>query len=390
MKSILIYLLVLVVGICIGRLSMELGSDEKVQSVAGQPTGSSSSTMGGAGIGLGMQGGDSADAPDLSQIDLTPNSEAPPSVADLLAKLGDSDRKGAEFSRILREAATTWAEVDPAGAIDWLFALESRGLSQARLALGDISKVWVATNPEEAFKYLEKGPSGTPGQKSYALSSVFVDWSKTDASTAWERYSSSQFMENDYEVRTEIIQSWTTQDPSAASQQISELVNSGTDDAHLGPMALRGLFRRQGSDDEIGPTADSIAQAKAWVDSLPAGSRTHTAATSSLLSSWVSTDPLGASQWLAAQPPSAARDAGVGSMINLVAHQDPEAAAIWSLELPARERGRSLQRVLGRWYRADPVGTEKFFAGKLSPADRQSLGETMERARQRANDRDEG
>lgn len=108
------------------------------------------------------------------------------------------------------------------------------------------------------------------------------------------------------------------------------------------------------------------AEAAAYVDTLGAAPD-RGQLVSELLDSWVDLDQRGASEWLAAQPADATRDDGVRKLVQKIERQDPEAAALWALQITdTKQRSNSLDRTLGTWANKDPNAVRGFIQAQSS------------------------
>ena len=92
-----------------------------------------------------------------------------------------------------------------------------------------------------------------------------------------------------------------------------------------------------------------------WLSSLD--SEGATAAYRPLLSGWSEDEPLAASQYVAAMPPSESREHAIAGMVAEARWQDPAAAAAWANELSSAEgREKAMTLVAEAYIRKDPAG----------------------------------
>jgi antibiotic biosynthesis monooxygenase (ABM) superfamily enzyme len=76
-----------------------------------------------------------------------------------------------------------------------------------------------------------------------------------------------------------------------------------------------------------------------------------------LLSGWTEADPLAASQYVAAMPPSESREQAIVGMVTEARWQDPAVATAWANELSRAEgREKAMTLVAEAYIRKDPDG----------------------------------
>ena len=76
----------------------------------------------------------------------------------------------------------------------------------------------------------------------------------------------------------------------------------------------------------------NLPAAQQWVEKLPATDAPK--GVQGLMTTWMRSDPIAASQWLSAQPTGPARDAGARVVIDQIKDTDPEMAERWRKALP--------------------------------------------------------
>ena len=116
-------------------------------------------------------------------------------------------------------------------------------------------------------------------------------------------------------------------------------------------------------DPNAGSLAYGVAQEMGWRDGTRVaewlsslGSRGE-AAYRPLLSGWTEADPLAASQYVAAMPPSESREHAIAGMVTEARWQDPAVAAAWANELSSAEgREQAMTLVAEVYIRKDPAG----------------------------------
>ncbi len=142
----------------------------------------------------------------------------------------------------------------------------------------------------------------------------------------------------------------------------------------LTPRAATNLCRRWAESDPLSAIALATRQT---------GGETQQSAVAGAMESWAKADSWGASQWLAAQPAGAMRDAGVAALARTIDDEEPDSAWRWAATIadPAR-REEAMAETLPAWGKADRTAAEAALesAGSLDPATRQRLLEALQTA----------
>ncbi|MFN0125244.1 MAG: hypothetical protein ACKV19_00990, partial [Verrucomicrobiales bacterium] len=152
-------------------------------------------------------------------------------------------------------------------------------------------------------------------------------------------------------------------DPQSAVALYAESLTSPQQDA-----------QRQTLTDQL--ARRSATDAIAFFESLPpeaqAGVKLH-----DTTRAYARQDPEAASEWIAALPPTAAKDTAISGLVEYLlsdaAEPDPVAAAHWAAASPDPEgRNRRLQRVAEAWIRRNPTGFRTAIADSGLPPNIQS------------------
>ncbi len=146
-------------------------------------------------------------------------------------------------------------------------------------------------------------------------------------------------------------------DPAAAAEWATRLSSDG----NAGSVAY-GITMEWGWRD--GPAAVQ------WLDSL---GKTETAsAYGPALGGWAKTDPLAASEYVAAMPPSEERDHAIGGLVYTNRWENPAAAVLWANEITDTGRRRDVLTLAAEAYvRKDPAGAAAWLPGSGLPAETQ-------------------
>lgn len=117
------------------------------------------------------------------------------------------------------------------------------------------------------------------------------------------------------------------------------------------------------NDPNAGSLAYGVAQEMGWRDGtkvaewLSSLGSEGEAAHRPLLSGWTEADPLAASQYVAAMPPSESREQAIVGMVTEARWQDPAVATAWANELSRAEgREKAMTLVAEAYIRKDPDG----------------------------------
>jgi hypothetical protein len=304
---------------------------------------------------------------------------APASISQYTDRLAGLEGGSLKYHQALKEIVSIWVANDPAGLADWLFELEKQGGVGSRMALNDMSKIWVMRDPLAAIDHFESSSLASESQRMVGLSVALMEWGKVAPQEAWGRYNTIPLMAEDSSVATEILSSWAEIDPQGASEKIAGLVNSGSDQAHMGNLAVAALLAEpEGIIEDVAEAAqlERMEDARLWLEALPVESVTRSVATSRLMSSWLSLDPQAASQWLVDQPESEARTNGIRSMANAITVEDPESAVMWAMELPqGNSQIITLSRAYDYWLAKDSVAAQEYANANFDEAIWQAISD---------------
>lgn len=245
-----------------------------------------------------------------------------------------------------------WAEDDPALLVDWALRA-GRAAGEMRTVLDDGLSYWARHDPAAAFKHLQSAAFAEPVAREFAYTQLFTHWAAEDGAAAWQGFQRKPAGPGDEDIRGNILEDWATRDAAAVGEIVRRGLAQGHDDAHLGSAVVRGLL-------ESDPDG-----AVAWVESLPAGKDLRVMAEAVLIKDWAASDHNAAANWLLDRPVSAARDAGIESLVLGVQGFDPAGATAWAAEMsPGSDRDRMLRRTLRSWLREDPEAAATFIRGR--------------------------
>jgi len=217
-----------------------------------------------------------------------------------------NDRK-----RLQAGAIHAYAEIDPAGAVDFIGRLPAD--QNPEFWLRQVIGNWAANDPAAALdRILEMPPEHVSESLLYKFSQR-VSWNSPESVFAF-----------------------------AASLDLT--------DPQANAAYLAGAINR-----EVFP---EIREAAALATELPEG-KWRREAFDNIISRWFDRDEVAASRWLGSLPPSPSRDIAVWRFVSELAPIDPERAASWALSVnDPRRRKRSIDDVLRPWRAADPAAAE--------------------------------
>ena len=92
-----------------------------------------------------------------------------------------------------------------------------------------------------------------------------------------------------------------------------------------------------------------------------------------LVSSWASSDPESAGQWLANLPAGRSREAAVQSYVSQISYQSPELAAPWADRISdLNMRNSQIENIARRWLDMDRSAAEAWLAKVSLPEERKA------------------
>ncbi|MFN0125282.1 MAG: hypothetical protein ACKV19_01190 [Verrucomicrobiales bacterium] len=155
----------------------------------------------------------------------------------------------------------------------------------------------------------------------------------------------------------EVARAQVRSDPVAAAEWASTMARDG----NAGSVAY-GITMEWGWRD--GPAAVQ------WLDSL--GNAETASAYGPALGGWTKVDPLAASEYVAAMPPSEGRDHAIGGMVYTNRWEDPAAAILWANEISNADRRNAVLTLAAEAYvRKDPSNAADWLLTSGLPAETQ-------------------
>lgn len=326
-------------------------------------------------------------------------SKRTPTVEEFLKTLEQLEDQpwNAQTAEQLQSTLLQWARQDPAAALGYTLALDSR---KTRLStMQSILREWCKSDPQGAFSWASTNlRNEDPGTFSTALRPIFETLAAGDISGTTEtalqlpegsarttairailsravrtgqqqevmaRLAGTVSPTEFQAYATAVVQEWGAADPSAAATWVLSLSDPATRSAALGSMVSSWVSDRP----------DTAAQ---WVSGLPAGTERNTAM-NQLTRSWASFDPVGAADWLLTQhPPAQSLDTAIQGLTSVVMSSNPEGAMIWASNITSASQRNSLMEQAGRlWLRRDPDrATAYITASSLPPQIQRRLLQT--------------
>ncbi|MFN0127469.1 MAG: hypothetical protein ACKV19_12370 [Verrucomicrobiales bacterium] len=284
------------------------------------------------------------------------------------------------------------AETDPESAL--ARAREWKNESERSRLIGEVLRKWAASNPQEAIAFARAEPdprqradllqgalSALPKESAWSEAAAFVDLKSPEDRillrnilNGWsfkiEEPASAVLALPAGAARDELLQEVAIGAVMSDHQRAEALLDKMPDAATREPWikALAQSHLRNG--DELRPL-DAIRLAS----QLPAG-EAQTAVFREAGSRWSEHDAPAASQWLAAQPAGALRDAFLGEFVRGTFDSDPEAALTWSVVIADEaKRGRRLAELFPKWRQRDHDSALAWLRQQnLSHADRVAVG----------------
>ncbi len=371
--------------------------------------------------------------------------EDPMKALEVGNRIPDANDK-LEFMRALFAA---WAGKDPRKAVDYLKANFKPGLLQSETLDAALEK-WAGAHSQDAWKWLDENISGPLKEQGMAalvtgwtrndpqgaakwfvstgstsqtvLDSLVTTWADLDprSAAAWIETLTNE--ENKIVGRVTLASEWVGQDPAAAAEYFTPMIDSGRQGLDLASALVNawgaadptsaakwidqlppGSARREAAGvlatiwtandihaaiawtqklevsemkasaiDHIGTTWGAIEPRKAlaWLDTLPSDS-TRTEATRGALDSWAGTDPAAMKAWIAAQPASVTNDLARVSLGEVYADSDPAAAMQMALGITEHDqRGDSVAKFFHHWRKTDDAAAQQWLQtnwGSLAP-----------------------
>ena len=326
--------------------------------------------------------------------------------------LEDDELKSAAIGEIARN----WAEADFPAALAFVNALgDPASRAKALAAMAYSSR---AQKPELFSALLEFGPVGDQSQTHYLIR----EWAKEDPTAAAEAVQQlppgpaleqavCEFTRgwlSAESTRSEDVIAWTSSLPTAAARAAAartvfdELGRKdgsaaarliATLDPALRNEAAWGLAQGWASSEPALAAAWGAALApesrsavlpgivSQWASRTPEQAAAFAQAqdsqgdlVSAVAQQWMPYSPDQAGRWVDKLPAGDARDAGLSSIGQIVANEDPAAAVLWiSRMTSAPRREQELQYICSQWTQIDPIAAKAWIGGSNLSADTKSL-----------------
>ncbi len=254
-----------------------------------------------------------------------------------------------------------WASNDPTAARGWYDTLEKEGKGGANKQAMKSALVHglAIANPNTAAEFVYAlGDSGDKRAKE--MMGIVMEKVSTSGGAQDAAQWATQLGEGELRGHAlfEAGRMGIRENPDATLAWAGELANN---DPNAGNLAY-GVAQEMGWRD--GPKAAD------WLGSLD--SRTATAAYAPLLGGWVKQDPLAASEYVAAMPPSENRDWAIGGMVHSHRWEDPAAAVAWANELSSAEGREHVMTLAAEAYvRKDPAAAAEWLPTSGLPVETQ-------------------
>ncbi len=277
------------------------------------------------------------------------------SPADAAKWLVDS---GLTSSSLFTALPRTWAESDPAAALDWVRGLPAgRAKDQAEIAAVDSFAADDPVAAAEAF-----APEIEAGSNADLVVALTNRWASTDPAAVAEWVGRLPEGQARMEAAATLATVWAARDIKAAVKW------SRT----IGDAALL-----QQVTSHLGTTWGAIEPHKAleWLGTLPPNQAVE--GTKGAFYSWAATDPVGLEQWIGETGVGPMNDQGRRSLADVRSQSNPAAAMNLALGLSAPEvRDDVMARYYRKWAAASPADAGDWYdmnASKLPPTIRDRL-----------------
>ncbi len=246
-------------------------------------------------------------------------------------------------------------------AITWADSLEQPKARKS--AYEQIYKTWASNDAPAAIASLER--MSDPQLRADLLERVAENWAQSDPAAALTWGKAGQGPERMRAVAV-ALQKQAAADPvgtAATFQACLPMLNANQDDAasDIASEISEHYFKQD------------HAAAVAWTDQLPGGLRE--AALGRIASEWVQEDPLPASQLISSLPAGAGRDAATVSLVSGIVNTDPEGAYHWAASMTDPEsRLQTLTQCIQIWKDTNPTAARAaVLAAPLSPEQRAEI-----------------
>lgn len=275
----------------------------------------------------------------------------------MFAALMEHAPAGSGFQMAMGNLINQWAQDNPREAAAAMLQLPP-SQSVAHLSSRVVS-AWVSSGAEkmEIFNWVCTLPEGQI--RSSSVSALFGSWANEDPSGALRALSALDPKEKSGALAG-IANGWSRTSPTEAVAWAAALPSGNERDN-----ALRGVLQRW--------SQSSPADVAAYVGRMPEAERITVMGT--FMGSWASKDTASAAAWLQNQPVGKPKDAGLQSLANQIAREDPEAALAWTVSISdPGVRASQTEKIARDWLSLDPANARKWIhQTQLSPELRQKL-----------------
>ncbi|MCB1095944.1 MAG: hypothetical protein KDN22_10250 [Verrucomicrobiae bacterium] len=242
-----------------------------------------------------------------------------------------------------------WASADPSAALEWYNALENegnQGANQQSMKAALVHGLAIA-DPDTAADFVyslgEAGDKRAKEMMGIVMGKVVQSGGAQEAAQWATHLGGGEGGELRGHALWEAGRAGVRENADATLAWASDLARS---DPNAGNLAY-GVAQEMGWRD--GP---KVAE---WLGSLDNDG--VTSAYGPLLGGWTKTDPLAASEYVAAMPPSESRDWAIGGMVYTHRWEDPAAAAAWATQLSSAEgREKVITLAAEAYVSKDPAG----------------------------------
>lgn len=321
------------------------------------------------------------------------------SPADAAKWLEDS---GLTSSSLFTALPRTWAESDPAAALDWVRGLPAgRARDQAKIAVADsfaaddpvaavkafAPEIEASSKPATDSPVAATEPT-TPGSEAEPKPAVDDSVTSTEGSTPEIEAGSNP------DLVVTLTNRWASTDPAAVAEWVNGLPEGQARMEAAATLATVWAARDiqaaidwsrtigdaallQQVTSHLGTTWGAIEPHKAleWLGTLPPDQAAE--GTRGAFYSWAATDPVGLEQWIGETAGSPMNDQGRRSLADVRSQSDPAGAMNLALGLSSPEvRDDVMARYYRKWAAASPADAGDWYdmnASKLPPTTRDRL-----------------
>jgi len=258
-----------------------------------------------------------------------------------------------------------WARREPQAALDWANALPD--LTKRKEALEVVFGQLAAAHPEMVRASMEALPEGQTKWRLYAEHAKRLATTDLDAARAWVEAAPTTLLQK--QATVELARGLAASDPTAALEALRRVEWSVDPESFTGEYIMwpNGSSFTGGESQLANVVAEISAVAPVqcldFVASLPVGVADDSLV-SDAFNTWMGSDSLAASEWLAGQPDGMVRQVATRQLVaSLINGPDADfaSAAHWALTLPGnRGREGEVRRVFEQWSHRDHEAAQAF------------------------------